>query len=243
MLLYAIRHGETDWNLQGRIQGQLDVPLNALGRAQAQAAARALAAELAGRRPTALLASDLERAYSTAQAIGTALGGLPAQVELRLRERRFGIFQGLSFDEVEARHPEAHRQWRERVPGFAPPGGGESLESVHARVAAVLADCVRWYGDDDEAVVILVAHGGVLDSVYRLAHGIGLDAPRGWRLSNCTLNRLRWHRAARAWAVESWDDTAHLRGLDAELLDAGADLAQGLDPHGRQHAQPAALAK
>eukprot|EP01031_Cornospumella_fuschlensis_P004484 gene4484-5592_t len=123
----AIRHGETAWNVDARIQGHLDIDLNDTGRRQALQLAQALAE---GDRPEAIYSSDLSRARETARAISQACG-LPLQLEVGLRERCFGQFQGHTVEEVRARSPEMAERWRQRDPDFLPPEG-ESLDTFSA---------------------------------------------------------------------------------------------------------------
>ncbi|MEO6854600.1 MAG: histidine phosphatase family protein, partial [Rhodoferax sp.] len=166
--IIAIRHGETAWNVDSRIQGQLDIPLNDTGRWQAQQ----LALALAGEPVTTVYASDLLRAFATAQAVAGALD-LPITTDVDLRERSFGIFQGHSFAEIEARLPEQALRWRKRDPAFAPEGG-ECLNDFRDRVlACVNALAARHPGE----LIAVVAHGGVMDVLYRAATGQGLQAP------------------------------------------------------------------
>lgn len=200
--LIAIRHGETAWNVDKRIQGQIEVALNAHGRWQAQRVAQALAAEPI----SALYASDLARAWVTAQAIARACG-VPLQAEAGLRERRFGSFEGLSYADIAQRWPEQHAAWHRRDPDWSPPDGGESLRAVRARVAATLdALASRHPGGQ----IVLVAHGGVMDQLYRLASGQDLQAPRTWALGNAAINRLLWCGPGRLSLV-GWADTQHLQ--------------------------------
>ena len=125
----AVRHGETAWNIETRIQGQLDIPLNETGRWQAQRLARALAA----REPnTAIYSSDLLRAWDTAISIADATH-LTLKTDEGLRERGFGTFQGKTYADIEARWPQETLLWRKREPGWAPPDG-ESLLQFRQRV-------------------------------------------------------------------------------------------------------------
>lgn len=204
--IIAIRHGETDWNVNSRIQGQLDVPLNEKGQWQAQRVARALAA----REPiTAIYSSDLLRAWDTARAIGDATGLTPIG-EPSLRERGFGEFEGNTFHELEARWPEQTAHWRLRDPTWAPPGG-ESLISVRDRVVQVTgALAARHLGDQ----IVLVSHGGVLDALYRAAAGLDIQAPRTWTLGNASINRLLW--TPQGMTIVGWSDASH---LEDEWLD------------------------
>jgi probable phosphoglycerate mutase len=203
--IIAIRHGETPWNVDTRIQGHRDIPLNDRGRWQAAQVARALAGEPIA----AVYASDLLRAHATGAAIAEAAGA-PLHAEPDLRERSFGELEGRTFAEIEAALPEQARRWRQRDPHFAPEGG-ESLTLLRARIAEVTARlAARHVGEQ----IVLVAHGGVLDVLYRLATGQELQAPRTWLLANAALNRLLW--TPEALTLVGWGDTGHLDGAARE---------------------------
>lgn len=203
--IIAIRHGETLWNVDTRIQGHRDIPLNDRGRWQATQVARALAGEPIA----AVYASDLLRAHATGAAIAEAAGA-PLHAEPDLRERSFGELEGRTFAEIEAALPEQARRWRQRDPHFAPEGG-ESLTLLRARIAEVTARlAARHVGEQ----IVLVAHGGVLDVLYRLATGQELQAPRTWLLQNAALNRLLW--TPEALTLVGWGDTGHLDGAARE---------------------------
>ncbi|MBC7214247.1 MAG: histidine phosphatase family protein [Burkholderiaceae bacterium] len=199
--ILAIRHGETAWNAQARIQGHQDIALNATGQWQAQRLAQALAAEPV----RTIYTSDLQRAYRTAQAVAQATGA-PLVPEPALRERGFGSFEGRTFAEIEAAWPEQARRWRERDPHYAP-AGGESLHTLRARVTeAVQRLAARHAGE----LIALVAHGGTLDVLYRAATGQDLQAPRTWQLANAAINRLLW--TPQGLTLVGWADTQHLEG-------------------------------
>ena len=162
--IIAIRHGETAWNVDTRIQGQLDIPLNDTGRWQAQRLARALAA----REPIDVVyTSDLLRAWETAQAVSESTGA-PVVTDEGLRERGFGVFQGKTFAEIEAALPEESLRWRKRDPFWAPEGG-ESLTAMRRRVVETLHTLASRHTGEQ---IVLVAHGGVLDLLYRAATGL-----------------------------------------------------------------------
>ncbi|MES3011535.1 MAG: histidine phosphatase family protein [Pseudomonadota bacterium] len=208
--LIALRHGETAWNADGRIQGQLDIGLNDTGLWQAQRLARALADEPLH----AVHTSDLLRAHQTAQPL--ALGaGLPVQGNAGLRERHLGDFQGRTVPEIEALWPDQYRAWRERRPDFAPSGGGESLLQFRDRIMATVNTLARAQGQGQIAVV---AHGGVMDLLYRAATGQELQTPRTWTLANAAINRLLWTPGS--LTLVGWADTQHLNrtALDDESL-------------------------
>lgn len=195
----AIRHGETTWNVDTRIQGQLDVGLNDTGRWQASRLGEALAAEPI----TTIYASDLGRAFETAQHVGRATGA-PVVADIGLRERHFGEFQGKTFAEIEAALPEQARLWRTRDPRFAP-AGGESLLQLRERVVATAE---RLAAQHPGELIVLVGHGGVMDVLYRAATRLDIQAPRTWALGNAAINRLIW--TPEGFSLVGWADTQHL---------------------------------
>ncbi|OAK56176.1 phosphoglycerate mutase [Variovorax paradoxus] len=197
--LIAVRHGETAWNVDTRIQGHIDIGLNATGLWQARRAGAALADEPIG----VVYASDLSRAWQTAQAIAEP-HGLAVQPEPRLRERAFGNMEGLSFAEIEATLPAQAKRWRERDPEFEPEGG-ESLLTFRDRVTGVAAELAARHPGE---LVVLVAHGGVMDVLYRAATRQGLQAPRTWQLGNAAINRMLW--TPEGFSLVGWSDTTHL---------------------------------
>src|SRR5215831_5516449 len=162
-LVFITRHGETDWNLEGRWQGHTDIPLNDRGRAQARAVAEMLRdVGLVG-----LVSSDLSRARETAEIVGAALGlGVP-HVDADLRERTCGVFEGLTRSECERLHPDAWRAWVEEQ---RPADGMELPSSVAARVTAAIRRAAERIGCDG-APVLVVSHGGALRSVVHQATG------------------------------------------------------------------------
>jgi probable phosphoglycerate mutase len=199
--LCIIRHGETAWNAEHRVQGQLDVPLNATGLAQAEAVARALAQE----KFDAIYSSDLTRALRTAQPLAVALGLSIAQ-DRDLRERDYGVFQKLTYAEVKARYPEDYARFEARDPDFSF-RTGESLREFSARSIEVIARIER---ENRGKSVLVFTHGGILDKLYRFATELPLSAPRDFGIPNCGINRLV--RENGKWRIESWADIAHLEG-------------------------------
>jgi 2,3-bisphosphoglycerate-dependent phosphoglycerate mutase len=203
--ILAIRHGETAWNVDTRIQGQLDIPLNPQGQWQA----RQLGLALRTQDLSALYTSDLSRARLTAQAIAqartdTTQPALPLIPHTGLRERHFGHFQGQTFQDIEARWPEEARRWRQRDPVWSP-DGGESLQQLQARVLATLNTLAAQHLGEQ---IVLVAHGGVIDVLYRAATGQPLNSPRTWVLRNTAINRLLW--TPDSLTLVGWSDTRHL---------------------------------
>ena len=207
--IIAVRHGETAWNVDTRIQGQLDIPLNDKGQWQAAQLGRILE----GEEVDAIYSSDLMRAFETALAIAKP-SGVNVQTDHGLREREFGIFQGKTFAEIEATWPEQALRWRKRDPEFAPEGG-ESLPQFRDRV---LEAACRLAAAHPGQQIALVAHGGVMDVLYRAATGQELQAPRTWQLGNAAINRLLWSPDGEhgGFSVVGWADTQHLedRSLD-----------------------------
>ena len=214
--IIAIRHGETTWNVDTRIQGRLDIPLNATGRMQAARMARALQDEPI----TAVYASDLVRAWETAHYLGRARS-LPVVPEVGLRERGFGDFEGLTFAEIEARLPDQSQRWRRRDPEFAP-AGGESLVALNQRVVEAAERLAARHPGE---LIALVGHGGVMDVLYRAAARLHIQAPRTWSLGNAAINRLLW--TPEGFSLVGWADTQH---LDGDALDDGQFPATGPVP-------------
>ena len=198
--IIAIRHGETTWNVDGRLQGHLDIPLNDIGLWQAGQAAQALSEEDIA----AIYSSDLQRAYVTAQAVAKVTGK-PLHADAGLRERCFGEFQGKTFKDIEATHPEAAQKWRQRDPSFALGSTGESLITLRDRIASTVDKIASQHEGEQ---IVIVAHGGVLDVLYRLATRQDLQAPRTWELGNAAINRLLW--TPDGLSLVGWADTAHL---------------------------------
>ncbi|RCS56777.1 histidine phosphatase family protein [Parvibium lacunae] len=212
--ILLIRHGETDWNVVGRIQGHTDIPLNALGQRQAAQVALACAAT-----PLATIySSDLQRAQQTAQAIADAQQ-LSVTLSPLLRERCYGCFEGLTPDEIELSYPDAYTLWQTRDPAYVIPQG-ESLQTFYARVITAFSTWVAQAAQGyPEQRVALVAHGGVLDCVYRYMTGMGLGQPRSFTLHNAALNRVQFDAAANRYAILEWGNCSHLQVLQAPARD------------------------
>ena len=202
--LCVVRHGETAWNAEHRVQGQLDIPLNRLGLEQAEEVARALRGESFD----AVYSSDLARARQTAApAAGLLSKGII--LEKDLRERHYGIFQRLTYAEVKVKHAQDYARFAARDPDFDF-RTGESLRDFSRRSLAVLAKIA---GAHPGGHVLVFTHGGVLDELYRRIHGIPTGAVRDFGIPNAGLNRLEFQSPE--WRIRSWADTAHLdRALD-----------------------------
>lgn len=179
--ILLVRHGETDSNAEGRIQGQTNTPLNERGRSQAQA----LADELAGEAIAAVYSSDLDRARETAEILAGRLD-LPVVVDPALRERNFGSWEGRTVDELEARWPGAWARWREG-------DEGEGDVEDHLALAARVRDAIhRLAAAHPGERILVVAHGGAMRVI--LTDAAGLTYPQARReqrnIANCDVSRL-----------------------------------------------------
>lgn len=204
--ILAIRHGQTAWNAEARIQGHQDIALDDTGRRQADAVARALRDETL----QAVYSSDLLRASQTARPL-QSLHMLPALTDAGLRERCFGSFEGFSFEQVSQRWPEAAERWRRREPSFSP-GGGESLLEFRQRVLSTVERlALRHLGGS----IALVTHGGVIDMLYRQATHQTLQAARSWAVANASINRLLY--TPQGLTLVGWADVAHLEAVRDDL--------------------------
>ena len=200
-----VRHGETEWNAERLIQGQIDIGLNDIGRRQAVAAGRWL--KSAG--IVALYSSDLKRAWTTAQSIGAELGLVPASVP-EMRERRYGVFEGLTYDEAKAKHPAGYAAFEGRNANYDFENG-ESLHAMFARVTGKLQALAAAHPGQSIAIVL---HGGVLDIINRFVRGNPLEMPRDFLIPNAGIN---WIAAVDGqWSLNTWGETDH---LEAGALD------------------------
>ncbi len=204
--LILIRHGETDWNVEQRIQGHLDIPLNRAGLAQAEA----IGSRFRDIKIDVLLSSDLCRALQTVAHVSESCN-LPVLREARLRERHLGILQGKTREEAEQQTPEAFKVFRSRV-SDAPLDEGESLVAFAQRVLDLLAELTLVYRDKR---IVAVTHGGVLDIIYRYANKTPLEAPRTFPIPNASVSTFRIENGH--LNMLDWSDISHL--LDASVLD------------------------
>jgi probable phosphoglycerate mutase len=199
--LMLVRHGESEWNAQRRYQGQSDVPLSALGRRQAEL----IAERLAGGKIDAVYASDLARAWETARPIAEK-NGLKVISEPRLRELKFGVLEGLTFDEAQTQYPEMIAAW---LGDFnRPPDGAETIDLFNARIVSLLDDLKTKH---DEQVVLLVGHGGSLSETLRVI--LGLSREKRWYLEmeNASLSEVLI--AEDFASFKRLNDTCHLTSL------------------------------
>ena len=203
-----VRHGETAWNAEGRVQGQLDIPLNEVGRAQARATADALA----GHDFTAIYCSDLMRVRQTAEPSAKRLA-LPVSYMVELRERHYGMFETLTYVEVREKFPEQYARFRDKDPDFDFEGG-ETLRGFNDRSLKALTGLIERHAGEQ---VLVFTHGGVLEMVYRHARAVGLSSPRDFEIPNAGIN---WFEVtAEEWKVWTWAEIAHLEAALDDLRD------------------------
>ena len=197
--ILLLRHGETLWNIEGRIQGHRDSPLSEEGRGQAAALARRLTAE----RPAVLITSDLGRARETMAPLAHATGLTP-QVDPALRERCYGAFEGRTWPEIEREFPAEYAAHLSGDPTVKAEGG-ESLQDFHDRAVAALTRIAEQSAGEK---VVVVAHGGVLGMLYRHIMNIPLAAPRNYAMPNASLNRFSYKSGI--WCLIAWGDLSHI---------------------------------
>lgn len=200
--LWLVRHGVTDWNLEGRWQGWTDTVLSDTGIAQA----KRLEPRLAGRSFDAVFSSDLQRASNTAK-----LSGVTPRLDVRLREVNFGAFEG-GLSSENRLHPE-FEDWL-AAPGTRRTPGGESYGDLQARALEWLAEL------PESGEVIAFAHGGTIQTLVTGLLAIpAMVAPRIWRLrvthASITVIERHWTPTGAVWTLERLNDTAHLEGLVA----------------------------
>ena len=209
--LILVRHGETDWNAEGRIQGMLDVPLNALGVRQAEL----VAAELADTIDVAeLVSSDLVRTRETTKPINEATGFEP-RFDARIRERHFGVWQGKTYEEWRVLDAEGMARYNAGDPDYGPEGG-ETATQFLARCVSAVSELVTI---SKERTLILVTHGGVVSSMVRHAQGLNPQSARTWSVPNASISEWRVESVndELAFYVDRIGDVSHLEHADAAL--------------------------
>jgi alpha-ribazole phosphatase len=204
-LIYLVRHGETQWNRDARIQGQLDIPLNEEGIKQA----RLLAKRFVKVDLDAIYASDLSRAINTAEIVA-GVKGLSVEAAPQFREIDFGLWQGMTWQEIDKEYPESRRQM-EISPETAHPPKGESWSDVADRVFKGLDDIAgKW----PEGNVMVVSHGG--SSRMAICRILDISLAKRWklRMDNTSISILEYRNGD--WLVRCFNDVSH---LDGELVD------------------------
>lgn len=202
--LILVRHGESAWNLAGRLQGQSDEDngLTQRGKAQAEAIAQRLKPETFA----TLYSSDLARAVQTAQIIAQHTGH-EVVVDRRLRERHLGILQGLTWDEIRRRYPREPHDLETPGPDYIIPGG-ESARQCFTRIVTCLEE-IACSQPDDPAVI--VTHVSALEAMFRHSLHIPPERPRRFTLPNASVNVFFYDK--NRWILDTWGETSHLRGI------------------------------
>ncbi|NPV90466.1 MAG: alpha-ribazole phosphatase [Firmicutes bacterium] len=200
MLIWMVRHGETEWNHQSRYQGHTDVPLNEVGIIQSRQAAERLASEPI----TAVYSSDLTRARTTAEIIA-ASHGLTVRVKKGLRESNYGKWEGMTFKEIKAVYPGAIERWLDNPQGSRPPDG-ESLWEVRERALAAV-DEIRGENPEDSSLVI-VTHGGVIAMLLMTYLKEGPEFLRRFFGRNASISKIEFR--GEDVEVLEWSDASHL---------------------------------
>jgi len=205
-----IRHGETDWNAERRLQGHTDIELNSRGIAQAKQMAHAL--KKINLIFDALYTSDLQRATKTANAIED-LYNITAIKNAALRERHLGMLQGLSIDEAPTLEPEI---WQSHLSRNIKENlrTGESIQQFADRIHLALEEIRKQHPGK---TILVVSHGGALDMMYRIASNQTLDSEKTVAVPNASLNWISHNGVA--WKVDGWADTSHLADLALDNLD------------------------
>jgi probable phosphoglycerate mutase len=205
-----VRHGETNWNAERRLQGHTDIDLNARGLMQAEQMARAL--KRINLAFDVLYTSDLQRAAKTARAI-EELFGTSAIAQTALRERHLGALQGLTTDEAPILEPDL---WASHLSRNITEElrGGESIQQFADRIKVALEQIREQHLGK---TILLVSHGGALDMMYRIASNQALDAEKAVAVPNASLNWISHNGLT--WKVDGWGDTSHLADSALDNLD------------------------
>ncbi|KAI4325515.1 hypothetical protein MLD38_030903 [Melastoma candidum] len=214
--IIVVRHGETEWNADGRIQGHLDAELNEEGRRQAAAVADRLSGEP---RISAVYSSDLKRAFETAQTIAAACGGLEVVQDAGLRERNLGDLQGIRLSDAADIKPEAYRAFLSHRTDEEIPGGGESIDQLYQRCTDSLQNIAQKHKGER---VVVVTHGGVIRSFYRRA----CPSRRFGKVLNTSVNVFHLGDGE-DWIIKSWGDISHLKKSGFLETGFGGDRTSG----------------
>lgn len=210
--ILLIRHGETAWNAIKRLQGHLDIPLNAEGERQAAALGRSLA----DTRLDAIFSSDLQRARQTAAAIALH-HDLPVRTDAGLRERCYGAFEGMLYAEICERYPQAFAAWKARDLDARFPAGVHVAETMHEFATRTIDAIKRIASGGEYRRIAMVAHGGVLECAYHAAQRMDFAQERTFDIFNASVNRFAW--TGKGLTLLQWGDVSHLAELDTAALD------------------------
>lgn len=210
--IFLIRHGETDWNKEKRLQGHLDIPLNAEGLLQAQA----LRDGLADIALDAVFSSDLQRARQTAEPL-TMANGLTLQIDSGLRERCFGVMEGMRRPDIAERFPHDFAALNNRELDVRYPAGVNVAETLREFSARAIGALQRIVSDAKHRRVAIVSHGGVLDCFYRHAENIDLRQARDFDIFNASINRFTWNGTQ--LRLIDWADVSHLNAISLDEVD------------------------
>jgi broad specificity phosphatase PhoE len=200
--IILIRHGETMWNRDRRIQGRTDVLLSSTGREQAQL----LAERLAGIELAAIYSSDLKRAAATARAVAKRHNGLRVTLVEALRERNWGILEGKRWDEILKKHPDDINAIISGASAYRPEGG-ESKQDVLERAFAFFQTLPPKH---QEKTIAVVSHGGLCSTLLKYVLGIDPSRMPPFFMDNCAITVLEHHGRDNSWFVRALNDTAHL---------------------------------
>jgi 2,3-bisphosphoglycerate-dependent phosphoglycerate mutase len=203
-VIYAVRHGETEWNLVEKMQGHMDSPLTNNGIKQAQFVADGLASK----KIDILFSSDLGRAIQTAEIIASRLS-LEINTDMRLREHNLGIFESLTKTEFEERYPEEVKQFYTHDPDYVIPGG-ESMRQRFNRCIECAEEIVRGHEGKN---ILIIGHAGVLTSFFYKAVNLPLYEPRRFSVFNAGINAFSLNDGQ--WRLETWGEIAHLKDIRA----------------------------
>jgi 2,3-bisphosphoglycerate-dependent phosphoglycerate mutase len=206
--IFVVRHGQTAWNFERRLQGQTDVELDSLGRAQALALVPALGSLHAQRPFDMAISSDLKRAHATALPACTALG-IAVATDPVWRERHFGVLEGLSPDEQQAQQAPAFEGWKSRDPLFALPKG-ESLQVFFNRVAGAMGPLIE---QNAGKRILIVTHGGAIDMIYRYASQMALQTERHFDITNASIGMIESLNGK--LSIPLWAQTDHLDAISS----------------------------
>ncbi|KNA24193.1 hypothetical protein SOVF_017870 [Spinacia oleracea] len=213
--IIVVRHGETEWNALRKMQGQMDIDLNEVGRQQAVTVAHRLSRET---NISCIYSSDLKRAFETAETIASRCGGLEVVTDKDLRERHIGDLQGLTFREAPMVNPIAFEALKSPENDQEIPGGGESRDQVYKRCTSSLQRIAEKHRG---ARVVAVTHGAVIEMLYKRA----IPGGRAEGIWNTSISIFQLFEGDK-WSIKLWNDKSHLRETEyLESASGGGDAS------------------